>query len=447
MIDTGPSQRGRLILDCVEIPTRKRRLDDTATSVAATTTEPAPVPTETSGRQRPTRQISRSHSSLSIKPENGNNGTTTRTKNSFGNKEASKLAEAARRARTRSSSIYPSLGNNKLRERSRSCSVLVKRELIGSNSNNDDNNDNVLETAKGKGKAKAKVDIVCMTDIVNEDKNRIRNEDENHMQIDEVEAVEREPSIVVIGNLDLLVLAGEAMHQNQGISGGIINNQPTFSLVSIAQAMGVDPCQLSIDQDNKHIIFNEDMTSFPSSSSFDRPQNRMDVDHQSDDDIENEDETGDTRPIITRTPSLAPSTTSTLIDPRTTTITLTDGNTHTSIDTTTLHTPRTNLTATEDDDLNATEEALLEKQAQADATNPLIGKGQLARTRGDEDGSGNCSICLTDVEDILADAEKDGKGGIDGGLAIWACEQPNCGTREYRFLLLIIISFHVVLMS
>lgn len=49
-----------------------------------------------------------------------------------------------------------------------------------------------------------------------------------------------------------------------------------------------------------------------------------------------------------------------------------------------------------------------------------------------EDDDQSCGICYGDITDVLKEAEEAGKGGIGGGLALWVCEQPNCGMRELR---------------
>ncbi|WVQ97399.1 hypothetical protein IAU59_004512 [Kwoniella sp. CBS 9459] len=38
-----------------------------------------------------------------------------------------------------------------------------------------------------------------------------------------------------------------------------------------------------------------------------------------------------------------------------------------------------------------------------------------------------CVICWEDLEEILASAERQAKGGLGGGLALWVCEQSSCG--------------------
>ncbi|WVF70520.1 hypothetical protein IAT40_005310 [Kwoniella sp. CBS 6097] len=38
-----------------------------------------------------------------------------------------------------------------------------------------------------------------------------------------------------------------------------------------------------------------------------------------------------------------------------------------------------------------------------------------------------CVICWEDLEEILSSAERKSKGGLGGGLALWVCEQSNCG--------------------
>ncbi|WVF70521.1 hypothetical protein IAT40_005311 [Kwoniella sp. CBS 6097] len=38
-----------------------------------------------------------------------------------------------------------------------------------------------------------------------------------------------------------------------------------------------------------------------------------------------------------------------------------------------------------------------------------------------------CVICSEELEDILLSAEKAGKGGLGGGLALFTCDQPSCG--------------------
>jgi hypothetical protein len=44
-----------------------------------------------------------------------------------------------------------------------------------------------------------------------------------------------------------------------------------------------------------------------------------------------------------------------------------------------------------------------------------------------EDPGIDCAICYESMGDICKKAEEEGKGGIGGGLAIFACEQPACG--------------------
>ncbi|WWD09483.1 hypothetical protein V865_007607 [Kwoniella europaea PYCC6329] len=38
-----------------------------------------------------------------------------------------------------------------------------------------------------------------------------------------------------------------------------------------------------------------------------------------------------------------------------------------------------------------------------------------------------CIICSEEISEILAKAEKEGKGGIGGGLGLWSCELAGCG--------------------
>jgi hypothetical protein len=44
-----------------------------------------------------------------------------------------------------------------------------------------------------------------------------------------------------------------------------------------------------------------------------------------------------------------------------------------------------------------------------------------------EDPGIDCAICYESMGDVCKKAEDEGKGGIGGGLAIFACEQPACG--------------------
>ncbi|KAK6905780.1 hypothetical protein I203_106611 [Kwoniella mangroviensis CBS 8507] len=45
---------------------------------------------------------------------------------------------------------------------------------------------------------------------------------------------------------------------------------------------------------------------------------------------------------------------------------------------------------------------------------------------GKEDLS-ECVICKEDIFDILREAEKDNKGGMEGSLSLWVCELASCG--------------------
>ncbi|WWC99764.1 hypothetical protein V866_006669 [Kwoniella sp. B9012] len=38
-----------------------------------------------------------------------------------------------------------------------------------------------------------------------------------------------------------------------------------------------------------------------------------------------------------------------------------------------------------------------------------------------------CVICSEEILDVLSKAISEGKGGVDGGLAIWSCDQKDCG--------------------
>ncbi|WVQ62118.1 uncharacterized protein L199_000256 [Kwoniella botswanensis] len=38
-----------------------------------------------------------------------------------------------------------------------------------------------------------------------------------------------------------------------------------------------------------------------------------------------------------------------------------------------------------------------------------------------------CVICSEEIMDVLSEAISEGKGGVDGGLAIWSCDQKDCG--------------------
>ncbi|WWD09484.1 hypothetical protein V865_007608 [Kwoniella europaea PYCC6329] len=38
-----------------------------------------------------------------------------------------------------------------------------------------------------------------------------------------------------------------------------------------------------------------------------------------------------------------------------------------------------------------------------------------------------CVICSEEIIDVLSKAISEGKGGVDGGLAIWSCDQKDCG--------------------
>ncbi|WWC66338.1 uncharacterized protein I206_100239 [Kwoniella pini CBS 10737] len=38
-----------------------------------------------------------------------------------------------------------------------------------------------------------------------------------------------------------------------------------------------------------------------------------------------------------------------------------------------------------------------------------------------------CVICTEDIIELLDKADKEGKGGIGGGLVLWTCEQKDCG--------------------
>lgn len=44
-----------------------------------------------------------------------------------------------------------------------------------------------------------------------------------------------------------------------------------------------------------------------------------------------------------------------------------------------------------------------------------------------------CAICMNDVAEVLADAEKEGRGGIGGGLALWVSEQRACSFPSVHF--------------
>lgn len=57
------------------------------------------------------------------------------------------------------------------------------------------------------------------------------------------------------------------------------------------------------------------------------------------------------------------------------------------------------------------------------------------RSRESSPGSASqCVICMTEMAEILSEAEEAGKGGIGGGLALWVCEQRSCGACmcDYR---------------
>lgn len=53
-----------------------------------------------------------------------------------------------------------------------------------------------------------------------------------------------------------------------------------------------------------------------------------------------------------------------------------------------------------------------------------------APAQADDGEEPSCGICYGEISDLLKEAEDAGKGGIGGGLALWVCEQPNCGMRE-----------------
>lgn len=51
-----------------------------------------------------------------------------------------------------------------------------------------------------------------------------------------------------------------------------------------------------------------------------------------------------------------------------------------------------------------------------------------------EDPEIDCAICYESLGDVCRRAEEEGKGGIGGGLAIFACEQPACGgSKSFTF--------------
>ncbi|OCF55386.1 hypothetical protein L486_06869 [Kwoniella mangroviensis CBS 10435] len=43
-----------------------------------------------------------------------------------------------------------------------------------------------------------------------------------------------------------------------------------------------------------------------------------------------------------------------------------------------------------------------------------------------------CVICSEEIIDVLSKAISEGKGGVDGGLAIWSCDQKDCGVSCRR---------------
>jgi hypothetical protein len=51
-----------------------------------------------------------------------------------------------------------------------------------------------------------------------------------------------------------------------------------------------------------------------------------------------------------------------------------------------------------------------------------------------EDPEMDCAICYESMGDVCKKAEEEGKGGIGGGLAIYACDQAACGGSK-SFLL------------
>ena len=51
-----------------------------------------------------------------------------------------------------------------------------------------------------------------------------------------------------------------------------------------------------------------------------------------------------------------------------------------------------------------------------------------------EDPGIDCAICYESMGDVCKKAEEEGNGGIGGGLAIFACEQPACGgSKSFLF--------------
>ncbi|WWD09480.1 hypothetical protein V865_007604 [Kwoniella europaea PYCC6329] len=44
-----------------------------------------------------------------------------------------------------------------------------------------------------------------------------------------------------------------------------------------------------------------------------------------------------------------------------------------------------------------------------------------------------CVICKEDIFDILREAERDNKGGMEGCLSLWVCELASCGAEVKGF--------------
>ncbi|WWC86327.1 uncharacterized protein L201_001200 [Kwoniella dendrophila CBS 6074] len=57
----------------------------------------------------------------------------------------------------------------------------------------------------------------------------------------------------------------------------------------------------------------------------------------------------------------------------------------------------------------------------------LLGDKEEPNHKQKDDVSFECLLCLEDIQDIIEKQNDNKRGGIDGGLSLWCCDQRDCG--------------------